>query len=216
MLADIAEQPEVKLDAPKDVQEAKRKARQLLKGGLAKVKRDTESGTKLVADRVDRHAKLQLGQVLKGIKLSESAPEVAKLVPRWRRENVELITNMLDEQLDKVEAILEAGSGLRVETLAKELRRQLVDVSASRAELIARDQVLTLNAQINTARMRDAEIEEAYWTTSGDEAVRDSHREMDGVLFRLDDPPIVDGEAVLPGEPIQCRCIAFPRVPEFD
>ena len=137
------------------------------------------------------------------------------MVANWRKENVARITGMAEDQLGKIERILEEGDGHYAETLAKEIKRQCIDVSDSRAELIARDQVLTLNAQITTQRQRDVGVEEFIWTTSGDERVRDSHQELDGQKFRYDDPPVVDGEPALPGEPILCRCIPYPVIPEL-
>jgi SPP1 gp7 family putative phage head morphogenesis protein len=206
-----------KLDAPPpdgSVPDAVKTARKVVQGALGDVKRDVEAASKAAAKRADRHAKREMARI--GIKLTDADPQVAKLVPAWRKTNVARITGMLEDQLDKIERILEEGDGHYAETLAEEIQRQCEGVSASRAEFIARDQILTLNSQITTARMKDAGIEEFYWTTSGDERVRDSHRELDGQLFRYDDPPIVDGERALPGEPPLCRCTAFPRIPELE
>ena len=57
----------------------------------------------------------------------------------------------------------------------------------------------------------DAGIEEYIWSTTGDERVRDSHRELNGKKFRWDTPPEnSDGRACHPGEDYQCRCIGRP------
>lgn len=180
---------------------------------LGGVEADVEAASKKAAKRADIHAKRELARI--GIKLSDADSGVAKMVPLWRKENVARITGMVEDQLGKIERILEDGDGHYASTLAKEIQRQCIDVSDSRAELIARDQVLSLNAQITTQRQLDVGITEFIWTTSGDERVRESHAELDGQKFSYDDPPVVDGEPALPGEPILCRCIPYPVLPEL-
>lgn len=102
------------------------------------------------------------------------------------------------------------------------LKRELFDrggVSDSRAELIARDQTLKTNAEINGARQESAGIERYIWSTSLDERVRGnpagrwpdaeiSHYDLEGKIFSWDDPP----EPGHPGEDYQCRCVALPYI----
>jgi SPP1 gp7 family putative phage head morphogenesis protein len=59
-------------------------------------------------------------------------------------------------------------------------------------------------------------VTEFVWTTAGDERTRESHRAIDGQTFSWDDPPVVDNEEAIPGEPPNCRCVAFPVLPELD
>jgi SPP1 gp7 family putative phage head morphogenesis protein len=84
--------------------------------------------------------------------------------------------------------------------------------SARRANLIARDQVLKLNGQLTQTRQVNAGIEEYIWTTSGDERVRDEHKDKEGQTFSWNDPPPDTGH---PAEDYQCRCTAFPIIPEL-
>lgn len=202
-----------RLDAPPSdggVPRAMRTARRIVDGESGELERDLDSVTRLAARRADRHSMREFARL--GIKIADAAPATAKLLPKWRRENVGRITGMLDDQLDKIERILADGDSMRVETLAKEIRRQCIDVSDSRAEMIARDQVLTLNAQITQARQIDAGITEYVWTTSGDERVRAEHQELEGQTFSWEDPPPVGH----PGEDVMCRCVAFPILPELE
>lgn len=213
-LAKPEDEEDRKLDAPPPpsdgVPRAVRTARRIVEEESGELERDLDSATRLAARRADRHSMREFARL--GIKLSDAAPAVAKVLPKWRKENVGRITGMLDDQLDKIERILEDGGGMRVETLAKEIRRQCIDVSDSRAEMIARDQVLTLNAQITQARQLDAGITEYVWTTSNDERVRPEHQELEGQTFSWEDPPTVGH----PGEDVLCRCVAFPVLPELD
>jgi hypothetical protein len=47
--------------------------------------------------------------------------------------------------------------------------------------------------------------------------VRERHAELDGERFRWDDPPVTneDGDENHPGEDYQCRCTAYPVLPEL-
>ena len=106
-------------------------------------------------------------------------------------------------------------SGLRVEGLAARLAERF-GVSDTRAELIAQDQILKLNAQISETRLRDAGVEEYIWITSRDERVRPEHLALDGTKHRWDDPPVSNknGEKNNPGTDVRCRCIANPVLPD--
>jgi SPP1 gp7 family putative phage head morphogenesis protein len=155
-----------------------------------------------------------------GINLREADPSLAPIIDRFRERNVTRIRSIPGQALVEVTRLLESAEaqGMRVERLA-ELIAERFEVAASRAELIARDQVLTLNAQLVRARAESVGITEYFWTTSNDERVRAGHALLDGKRFRFNDPPIVDpetGERGNPGDPINCRCTAYPIIPEFE
>ena len=78
--------------------------------------------------------------------------------------------------------------------------------------------MLKYNANVTRARHEDAGIRSYTWRTSEDERVRESHQALDGQVFRYDDPPTDEdsGEAVNPGDAIQCRCTADPVIPGYD
>jgi hypothetical protein len=86
-----------------------------------------------------------------------------------------------------------------------------------------------LNAEINKNRMQEAGIDCYKWSTSGDDAVRDTHREMRNKICRFDDPSVYyDSENKIwkareddmvhkhPGEDYNCRCVALPYLMEID
>ncbi len=217
LLPALAKQPAdeaKKMDAPPPADGgaggASKAARAVVEGASPGIKKAVESATRIAAERTDRHSRREFARL--GIKLSDADPGVARLLPKWRKDNVARVTGMLDDQLGKIERILEEGDGHYADTLAKEIRRQCEDVSDSRAELIARDQVLSLNAQITAQRQQDAGITEYVWTTSQDERVRPEHEALEGQTFSWDDPP----DEGHPGEAVMCRCVAFPIVPELD
>lgn len=111
--------------------------------------------------------------------------------------------------------LTEAGPGVRVESIAQRIQEE-TEVTESRAALIARDQVLKLNADVTEAQHVAAGITEYVWSTSSDERVRKSHRDLDGQRFKYSEPPIVDvrtGRRENPGRDFQCRCVAVPVLP---
>lgn len=127
-------------------------------------------------------------------------------VAAWRKENTDLIVSLCKDQVADLKAsILERTQGLRVEEI-RGLIQERFGVSESRADLIARDQTLKLNAQMTQENYKRANVNRYVWTTTRDERVREEHAELDGQIFSFDDPP----EPGNPGEDFQCRCTAFP------
>lgn len=176
----------------------------------------TESGTKTLdiaaqtaAKRTVKHSQSEFERI--GIPVPKE-PNFQRVVKKWSKETADRLKGTTESQRDKIVALLEDGHAMRHETLAKEIARQVEDVSASRAEFLARDSVLSLNAAINESRMVEAGVEEYIWSTSQDERVREEHAEREGETFRWDDPP-EDGH---PGEAALCRCVPFPVLPELD
>jgi SPP1 gp7 family putative phage head morphogenesis protein len=155
--------------------------------------------------------------ILTGVKLAQ-----------FRDRNVDLIKSLAATQLDDVRSILdEAEKGAwRVEAL----RGQILDAfggTKARASLIARDQVLKLNGQLVETRQTGAGITQYIWTTSHDERVRGTpggknpiglHYDLDGTIQSWAAPPEIseDGRVGHPGSDYQCRCTAFPILPELD
>lgn len=137
-------------------------------------------------------------------------------VAGWRRKNTALIVSLAKDKVSRVRGVLaEAGVGMRHEQIARRIEEE-TGATESRAVLIARDQVLKLNADVTEAQHAAAGITEFVWSTSRDERVRKSHRDLDGKRFAYANPPLVDGEAATPGQPVQCRCVAIPVLPGID
>lgn len=163
-----------------------------------------------VAEATVKNSKFEFDRY--GIKVKEE-PDFDGLVRTWRKQNLERITSLFEEEVPRLEKILEGGARKTVDQLANEIEWRL-DVTRGKAELLARDQVYTLDAQITAHRQQAAGIKSYIWTTQRDDRVRESHEELDGEEFYWDDPPIVDDEPAHPGWPINCRCRAFPVLPD--
>lgn len=134
------------------------------------------------------------------------------LLKSWAEDNAKLITDIPMKTMRQIrnETIDALTSGKTVDQM-KSIVQERMDVSDSRAELIARDQVSKLNADLTKSRQEDSGVSSYIWRTVGDERVRDSHAQCDGETFSWDQPPIDPG--CHPGEDYQCRCFAEPILP---
>jgi SPP1 gp7 family putative phage head morphogenesis protein len=119
--------------------------------------------------------------------------------------NVGLIKGLSDDLRKNVEqAVVNAMvQGKPRRELAKELTER-VEVSRSRAKLIARDQTTKLASNLDKMRQEQAGIDEYKWRHSGKAHPRPEHVRRDGKIFRWDSPPS-DGH---PGQAINCGCKA--------
>lgn len=170
-----------------------------------------------IGRRVARHGAGEFRRVI-GISIQQADPGVAAFVDEWRREQVAKIKSLAGQELVEITQLLEESTaqGARVETLRSAIVERF-GVSKSKGDLLARDQTLTLNARITKQRQTNVGISEYIWTASGDDRVREIHDELDGTKQRWDTPPIMspDGRTGHPGEDYQCRCTAFPVIPEL-
>lgn len=136
-------------------------------------------------------------------------PMIEGMMRAFTQENVRLITSIPARYFDEIETTVlrTFRSGQRAEVAAR-LIQDRYDVSASRAALIARDQIGKFNGELNKVRQTSLGITRYIWRTSRDERVRESHQELEGEIFDWqgpDQPP--EGH---PGMPIQCRCTPEP------
>jgi SPP1 gp7 family putative phage head morphogenesis protein len=176
------------------------------------------NGLEVIGERVSTQAGTVIRRVA-GIAIRDAAPEIAAGIDGWRAINTSRIKSLAGQELVEITKILEASEAgaLRVEVLRAEIEKRF-SVTRSKANLLARDQTLTLNAQIAKARQQAVGVSEYIWTTSGDERVRETHAELDGTRHRWDTPPVIseDGRTGHPGDDYQCRCTAFPVLVELD
>lgn len=129
------------------------------------------------------------------------------LVEIFTSENVALVKGLTTEIAARVEKRVLSGvqGGMLHGDLATEIQADM-GIGATRAKLIARDQVGKLYGQVNAARQREMGVTSFVWRTVRDARVRSEHVARDGQIYQYAEPP--NGE--LPGEPILCRCYAEP------
>ncbi len=171
-----------------------------------------------IARATSEHHKAQLFRQVKsqiGIELATVADR--KLRPRiaqFTSENIALIKTVPQTYFAQVEQRVLAGiaAGSRHEEIAEQIEERL-GVARDRAKLIARDQVLKFNGELNEVRQQDLGITSYIWRTSDDSRVRDHHEERDGETYEWANGPgdaSDPGDGEHPGQGINCRCWADP------
>lgn len=145
----------------------------------------------------------------------------AESLKRWTAENVLKIKSLPNDTLGKLEQVVVDGyqQGKSTKQLQKEIQ-EAYDVDKRKAELLARDQISTLNSQITRMQQTDAGVKKYRWSTSRDGRVRECHAALEGKVFSWDDPPemwystkhgvVHTGRCCHPGEDYACRCVAIP------
>lgn len=182
-------------------------------GGLA------DALAKGVSDATAR----QLGESLKDVsggvtlKTDVVSGRVGEVVKAGVKENVSLIKSIPVDYFQKIE-----GDVMRSITTGLGMADLIPAIEAhghstrKRAELIARDQTSKATTAINRTRMQGLGIKQFEWLHSGGgKEPRKLHQELDGQIFDLDKPPVIDartGERGLPGQLINCRCRMVPVV----
>ena len=136
------------------------------------------------------------------------------------RRNAELIRSLPREigEMATQRATRMAQESGRAGDLERFIRKLVPDVAKTRIKLIARTEVSRANTDLTQGRSERLGIEWAQWITSEDQRVRPSHRNLDKVLMRWDDPPQPEaliGEKStlgpgLGGKFPNCRCDMLP------
>lgn len=144
------------------------------------------------------------------------------IIRLWISDNVSKIKSIPNQALSDMRQIMLDGfmNGRSVRDIQKSIQDEY-NVTKSKAAMLARDQIATLNAQLSQMQQKDAGCKEYRWSDSGDSRVRDCHRELNGKIFSWDNPPemwyytkskgkVMTGRRCHPGEDFCCRCVAIP------
>lgn len=172
----------------------------------------------------------QLSASLIGIDLFKSESWLETVSDVWINNNVNLITSIPTEYLNRVEwivkdsiqagrtideiqsTILESVSFKPTErTIASKTGLRLINPIA-RSALIARDQVGKFFGQLSQYRQLDAGVIDFTWSAVMDERTRPHHAILDGKTFSW----AKGANGLYPGMDYQCRCISYPVFPTFD
>lgn len=113
--------------------------------------------------------------------------------------------------------------------LVKEINEINEKYTAKKAKFIARNETGNLNAAVQRSQMEGAGFEMYTWMSMPDGVTRDTHRAMNGLVCRWDDPTVYsdDGGKTWherkgsmfigqPGQDYNCRCTAVPFDPELE
>lgn len=178
--------------------------------------------TSRMLSQVDRQSKANLGKSLKqlsgglGIKTPAMPEAMREVISASIAENVDLIKSISIQYHQRISSTVLSAiqtGGLGQKQIFDQVRH-IGGMTDRRAKLIARDQVSKVTTQYNAERIKSVGVKRFQWVHSGGGVdQRKRHLELNGQIFEYDNPPIIDertGERGLPGQLINCRCIAVP------
>jgi SPP1 gp7 family putative phage head morphogenesis protein len=187
-------------------------------------------------EKVRRHVFNQLVTVIEDRKVPivkgyASLPENKAIIESWARENARLITNMIDDEQQRVASIISSTfrRGGQITDARKEIQVAL-NVSKKRADLIAQNEYGNLYGQLERLNNEQLGIQYYEWNTRLDERVRRSHKVLEGKICKWDDPTVykdsledkqwkqrssIGGVNLHPSQDIRCRCVGYSIIPEF-
>lgn len=159
-----------------------------------------------------------------GVNVALPGTDMSANIDAWAEENTALITNLTQSYLSKITTAVNSGfrDGLSWRDISKNIRAE-TGVAKRRADLIARDQVATMNMQVTKQRAADLDIKQFVWRTMEDQRVRGnpsgrypkanpSHYARNGKTYNWSDG--AGARDTFPGKAINCRCFAM-NVIEF-
>lgn len=123
-------------------------------------------------------------------------------------KNTSLIKGLANDVVKRVaQSVINAVvNGTPVKALRKKLTEDF-GFGDRRAKLIARNEIASLNSDLNRERQVQAGVTTYTWRTSADERVRPLHQHLDGKVYEYGKPTGAE-DGLPPGKPINCRCIA--------
>lgn len=161
------------------------------------------------------HSSLQ--QLSGGLSLKGSivTPDMVETFKAIVSENVGLIKSIASNYLTQVQQAVSrsiaGGNGLQDLIPALE---KYEGMTHRRAHNIALDQTRKAYQNVARDKMQALGVESYMWNHSGgSNQPREDHIEMDGNVYRFDDPPVIDentGERGIPGQAPNCRCTMTP------
>lgn len=132
-------------------------------------------------------------------------------------ENVSLIKSIPQQYFVQIE-----GSVMRSITTGNGLEELIPNImkyygmTKRRARLIATDQTRKVYSNLNFERMDKIGVQKFEWMHSGGgKEPRPLHEDMSGNIYSMNNLPVIDdktGERGIPGQLINCRCVALPVI----
>jgi len=148
----------------------------------------------------------------------EKQSQLSALLGRWvRAPDEHLVEQWVSSQMEAISTQIDLWLARAASSeSAPELVAFTGAAQASRARLAASAAVLALNTRLLANVATANGVGEYRWRTAGDDAVRENHAALDGLIQRWAEPPpgggTKPGDAGHPGEGYGCRCEAEPLV----
>ena len=132
-------------------------------------------------------------------------------------ENLDFwIKNWTEEQMIKMRDVVGvmAQEGKSTKDIAEYIQRQFGE-SQRHSQFLARNETAIATSSYLSAKYESEGFTSFKWHTILDRRERPLHHELNGKVFRFDNPPIIDartGQKGLPGQTYNCRCTFSPYV----
>ncbi len=173
-----------------------------------------------IADKLDRQDfsmwRRQSIHISKRLRAMVERDPAGDVIRDFLERQVKYITSLPIEAGERVQALaLEARiTGRRYDEIKAEIARS-GEVTESRSTLIARTECARTGSILTEVRAQAIGATHYIWRTSKDEAVRPSHRAMEGKVCEIGKPPTLsDGTTTAPGQIYNCRCTAQIILPD--
>lgn len=138
-------------------------------------------------------------------------------IKEWASEH------LIPEMRQRVqEAVL---AGYRADYVQKMLEKEF-GIAKRKAKFLARNETAIMLAEYRKTEYQKIGINHFIWSTTMDGRERELHKELNGKVFRFDNPPVIEqikvgdhyipkpgGRRGLPGEIYNCRCHIIPYIP---
>ena len=126
------------------------------------------------------------------------------------------IKNWTEDRIIKMREVVGvmAIDGKSTKTIAEYIKKEF-GISERHAKFLARNESAIATTSYLQAKYAEEGITEFKWYTNLDGRERPLHRELNGKIFRFDNPPIIDertGEKGLPAQTYNCRCTFSPVI----
>lgn len=148
-------------------------------------------------------------------------PKLGEQLKEAYTENLEpYIQKWHDEQVLKLRQKVQKNvqKGFRAEELIKDIQYER-RVSFNKAKFLAKQETSLMVSKYRQIRYEEVGVKKYMWSTSHDVRVRPDHKELQGKIFRFDQPPVTDHSTMArnnPGEDYGCRCVAIPVLSTYN
>lgn len=165
---------------------------------------------------IKTHSKNEFNKQIKKVKGVDPIgrnSSLESIINAAAKENVSYIKSIPEKYHNNLETVVLQGvrRGKSTDDIAKDIQH-VYQVSDSKAKFIARDQAGSLMGDLTKKQHEDLGLETFVWSTSGDSKVRDSHKGLDGQVFKWSEGAKVRSgkskKTIWPGTDFNCRCVA--------
>lgn len=163
------------------------------------LEKESESFISRFARSIKRGTGIDLAKIL-----GKKAPQ--SIMESYISQNASLIRSLGDEQVGRLKQIIYRAklNNSPQWQITNEIRKSF-KTSRARAELIATDQMASLNADLNASQAKRAGLTEYLWRGRLDSRERSLHVSLEGKRYKIGQRTGAEG-GLPPGKPVRCRC----------